>query len=101
MDFVGLLPMSTDPTTGIQYDTIYVILDRLTKYTYFLPIKKEITTEELAYIFMRYVFAQHGMPSKLISDRDKLFRSKFWQSLMDQLGSKNKLSTAYHPQIDG
>ena len=101
MDFVGPLPMSRDPTTGIQYDTIYVILDRLTKYAYFLPVKKEITAEELAYVFMRHIFAQHGMPSKLISDRDKLFRSKFWQSLMDQLGSKNKLSTAYHPQTDG
>ena len=101
MDFVGPLPTSRDPATGQQYDMIYVVIDRLTKYAYFIPTRNSTTAEQLAYTFMRFIFAHHGMPSKLISDRDKLFRSKFWQSLMDQLGSKNKLSTAFHPQTDG
>lgn len=101
MDFIGPLPWSTDPATQVEYDMIYVIMDRLTKYAYFIPIVTTTNAEELAYVFMRHVFASHGMPSRLVSDRDKLFRSKFWQSLMDQLGSKNKLSTSFHPETDG
>ena len=44
---------------------------------------------------------EHGLPRELILDRDKLFISRFWKALMAQLGVKHKLSTAYHPQIDG
>jgi hypothetical protein len=93
--------MSKDPATKQKFDMIYVIMDRLTKYAYFIPTLSTMKAEELAYVFMRHVFASHGMPSKLVSDRDKLFKSKFWQSLMDQLGSKQKMSTAFHPQTDG
>ena len=47
------------------------------------------------------VISQHGLPDEIISDRDKLFTSKFWTSLMAQLGTNHKLSTAFHPQTDG
>jgi len=56
---------------------IYVIMDRLTKYAYFIPTLLTIKVEELVYVFMRNVFAAYGMLVKLISDRDKLFKSKF------------------------
>ena len=77
MNFIRPLPLSKDPATKQKFDMIYVIIDRLTKYTYFIPTLSTIKAEELAYVFMRNVFAAHGIPAKLISDRDKLFKSKF------------------------
>jgi transposase InsO family protein len=101
LDFVTKLPLSKDPMTKVQYDSVLVITDRLTKYAYFVNYLESSNAEDLAYTFLRIVFANHGMPAEIISDRDKLFTSKFWKSLMDQLGTKHKLSTAYHPQTDG
>jgi len=101
LDFVTKLPLSMDPMTKVKYDSILVITDRLTKYAYFIPYLESSNAEDLAYTFLRVIFANHGMPETIISDRDKLFTSKFWKSLMDQLGTKHKLSTAYHPQTDG
>ena len=87
--------------TNAKYDSILVITEKLTKYGYFIPYKESSTTQELAYAFIRVVASQHGLPKQLISDRDKLFTSKFWKSLMQQLGVKQSLSTAFHPQTDG
>ncbi|ERF69955.1 hypothetical protein EPUS_08766 [Endocarpon pusillum Z07020] len=118
MDFITKLPPSQDQTTKVKYDSILVITDRLTKYAYFIPYLESSTdrltkyayfipylesstAEDMAHTFLQYVYANHGMPSEIISDRDKLFTSKFWKSLMDQIGTKHKLSTAYHPQTDG
>jgi hypothetical protein len=101
LDFITKLPKSKEPLTGISYDSILVIVDRLTKYVHLVPYLESSTAEDLAYSFIKTIFAQHGMPDEIISDRDKLFTSQFWQSLMDQLGTKHKLSTAYHPQTDG
>ncbi|KAH8193607.1 hypothetical protein TruAng_012226 [Truncatella angustata] len=101
MDFIVKLPLSKEPMTGIEYDSILVITERLTKYAYFIPYKEASNAEELAYAILRVVISQHGLPDEFISDRDKLFTSKFWKSLMTQLGVKHKLSTAYHPQTDG
>ncbi|KAL2010988.1 hypothetical protein VTN00DRAFT_3706 [Thermoascus crustaceus] len=95
------LPASKEPLTGIIYDSILVIVDRLTKYAYFLPYKKLSNVEELAYTFLRIIFGNHGMPEEFVSNRDKLFTSGFWQTLTRQLGSKHKLSTTAHPQTDG
>ena len=65
-----------------------------------MPYLEAFNAEDLAYIFIKTIMAQYGTPDEIISDRDKLFISQFWQSLMDQLGTKYKLSTFYHPQID-
>ena len=100
-DFIVKLPKSPDPLTGVEYDSILVIVDRLTKYAYFMPYLEASNAEQLASTFLRTVFANHGMPDEIISDRDKLFTSQFWQSLTDQLGIKHKLSTSFHPQTDG
>ncbi|SLM35309.1 reverse transcriptase domain protein [Lasallia pustulata] len=67
----------------------------------FVPYLEGSSAEELAYAFYKYVVANHGLPTQIISDRDKLVVSKFWQSLMDLMGVQHKLSTAYHPQTDG
>ncbi|KAL2010903.1 hypothetical protein VTN00DRAFT_3621 [Thermoascus crustaceus] len=101
LDFITDLPVSKEPLTGIIYDSILVIVDRLTKYAYFLPYKKSSNAEELAYTFLQIIFGNHGMPEEFVSDKDKLFTSGFWQTLTRQLGSKHKLSTTAHPQTDG
>ena len=100
-DFIVKLPASQEPMTKVTYDSIWVVTDRLTKYGHFVPYKESSTAEDLAYIFLKTVVSQHGLPGEIISDRDKLFASKFWQSLMSQLGANHKLSTAFHPQTDG
>lgn len=101
MDFIVKLPESIEPGTRRRCDSILVIVCRLTKYAYFLPTRENINAEELAYEIMRSVVSRHGMPKQFISDRDKLFTSKFWNTLLAKLGSKSKLSTSFHPQTDG
>jgi hypothetical protein len=101
LDWIVKLPKSKEPMTGTKYDSILVITDQLTKYGLFVPYMESSTAEELAYIFLREVVSNHGMPTGIISDRDKWLTSKFWTSLVGQLGIKQKMSTAYHPQTDG
>jgi transposase InsO family protein len=85
----------------VKYNSIWIIIDKLTKYGYYIPYKEANTTEDLAYAFLKTIVNQYGLPEEIISDRDKLFTSKFWTSLIAQLGINHKLSTAYHPQTDG
>ena len=101
MDFITKLPLSKDTTTGLEYDSILTMVDRLTKWTYFLPYRESWTAEQLADVIYRHVTSVHGWPREWITDRDTKFASKFWQALMTRLGTKSKLSTAYHPQTDG
>ena len=101
LDFITKLPQLKEPLTGTTYDSILVIVDTLTKYAYLEPYKKASTAEDLVYIFNKMVISRHGIPDRITSDRDKLFISQFWQSLIDQIGTKQKLLTLYHPQIDG
>ena len=82
-DFIVKLPKSKERLTNITYNLILVITDRLTKYGYFIPYKESSNTEDLVYAFLRIVIANHGLPEEVISDRDKLFTSKLWKSLMD------------------
>ena len=101
MDFVVKLPLSRESWTGHEYDSILVITDRLTKYAYMVPYNESSTAETLSQVFLRTIIANHGTPREIISDRDKLFTSKFWTTLMALLGTKRKLSSAFHPQTDG
>ena len=77
LDFVIGLPESQDPTTGVFYDMICTIIDGLTKYIKFVPCKTTMTTEKLARLLLKKIFADHGIPEQIISDKDKLFTSKF------------------------
>ena len=101
LNFVIKLLKSKEPLMKAVYDSILVITDRLMKYRYFIPYKEASSAEKLAYIFLRVIAANHGLPEEIISDRDKLFTFKFWKSLVNQLGIHHKLSTSYHPQTDG
>jgi hypothetical protein len=100
-DFIVKLPPSKEPMTGVVYDSIWVTVERVTKYGHFVPYKESSDAKDLAYAFLKTVVSQHGLPEEIISDRDKLFTSKFWKSLMAQMGANHKLSTAFHPQTDG
>ncbi|GJZ06625.1 putative reverse transcriptase domain-containing protein [Tanacetum coccineum] len=93
MDFVSGLPR-----TPSGYDTIWVIVDRLTKSAHFLPMKK---MEKLTRLYLKEIVCRHGVPVSIISDRDSHFTSNFWRSLQEALGMNLDMSTAYHPQTDG
>ncbi|KAI3814168.1 hypothetical protein L1987_18915 [Smallanthus sonchifolius] len=96
MDFITKLPR-----TSSCCDSIWVIIDRLTKSAHFLPIREDYRVEKLARIYIDEIVSRHGVPLNIISDRDARFTSRFWQSLQTALGTRLDLSTAYHPQTDG
>nr|KYP46506.1 Retrotransposable element Tf2 [Cajanus cajan] len=96
MDFIVGLPRSARNS-----DVIWVIVDRLTKCAHFLPVNIKWSLEKLTQMYVREIVRLQGVPSSIISDRDPRFTSRFWQSLHQALGTKLKLSSAYHPQTDG
>jgi hypothetical protein len=101
LDFITKLLLLKELITGVMYDSIMVVTDRLTKYAYFIPYFKSFSAEDLAYIFYKHVVANHRFPQRIISNRDKLFTFRFWKLLMDLSGVHHKLSTVYHSQTDG
>ncbi|GJS84953.1 reverse transcriptase domain-containing protein [Tanacetum coccineum] len=96
MDFVTKLPR-----TSSGHDTIWVIMDRLTKSAHFLPMREDYKMERLARLYLNEIVARHGVPISIISDHDSRFTSRFWQSMQEALGTRLDMSTAYHPQTDG
>ncbi|WVZ49848.1 hypothetical protein U9M48_001173 [Paspalum notatum var. saurae] len=96
MDFiVGL------PRTQKGYDSIWVIIDRLTKSTHFLPVKTHYTAATYAELYISRIVSLHGVPQTITSDRGSLFVSRFWEQLQTTLGTKLIRSSAYHPQTSG
>ncbi|GJV75622.1 putative reverse transcriptase domain-containing protein [Tanacetum coccineum] len=96
MDFVTKLPKSSQ-----GYDTIWVIVDRLTKSAIFVPMRETDPMDKLARMYLKEVVTRHGIPLSIICDRDPRFTSNFWRSLQNALGTSLDMSTTYHPQIDG
>ncbi|GKB29542.1 putative reverse transcriptase domain-containing protein [Tanacetum coccineum] len=96
MDFVTKLPKSLQ-----GYDTIWVIVDRLTKSAIFTPMRETDSMEKLARMYLKEVVTRHGIPVSIICDRDPRFASNFWRSLQKALGTNLDMSTTYHPQTDG
>ncbi|GKC29975.1 putative reverse transcriptase domain-containing protein [Tanacetum coccineum] len=96
MDFVIKLPKSSQ-----GYDTIWVIVDRLTKSAIFIPMRETDPLEKLARMYLKEVVTRHRIPASIICDRDPRFASNFWRSLQKALGTSLDMSTAYHPQTDG
>ena len=96
MDFVVGLPK-----TPKNFDSIWVIVDRLTKSAHFIPINIKYSLDRLTSLYISEIVRLHGVPASIVSDRDPRFTSRFWNSLHQALGTKLKLSSAYHPQTDG
>ena len=99
VDFVEGLPPSPN-LDGVLCSTMMVVVDRLSKQIHTVPMSST-TAQDTAKAFYHRVFALHGLPSTIISDRGTQFVSHFWQSLCEILGIKSLLSTAFHPQLDG
>ncbi|WVZ63669.1 hypothetical protein U9M48_013283 [Paspalum notatum var. saurae] len=96
MDFiVGL------PRTQKGYNSISVVMDRLTKVAHFIPVNTTYSGARLPELYIYRIVCLHGVPKQIISDRGSQFTSYFWEQLYDSLDSKLRFSTAYHPQTDG
>nr|GEX02066.1 reverse transcriptase domain-containing protein [Tanacetum cinerariifolium] len=96
MDFITKLPKSSQ-----GFDTIWVIVDRLTKSAQFLPIRENDPLDKLARLYLNRIVARHGIAVSIICDRDGRFTSNFWKSFQKALGTNLSMSTAYHPKTDG
>nr|GEV06481.1 putative reverse transcriptase domain-containing protein [Tanacetum cinerariifolium] len=96
MDFVMKLPKTSN-----EHDTIWVIVDRLTKSAHFIPTQETDSMETLTRLYIKEIVSRHGVPIFIISDRDSHFTSRFWQSLQSALGTQLDMSTTYHPKTDG
>ncbi|GKA52385.1 putative reverse transcriptase domain-containing protein [Tanacetum coccineum] len=89
------------PKSSQGFDTIWVIMDRLTKSAHFLPIRENDPLDKLARLYLNRIVARHGIPVSIICDRDGRFTSNFWRSFQKALGTDLSMSTTYHPETDG
>lgn len=94
MDFIEGLPRSE------RFDTIMVVVDRLSKYTHFILFKHPFTAKSVATVFVKEVVRLHGHPRSILLDRNKIFTNLFWEELFQALGMQLRRSTAYHPQTE-
>jgi hypothetical protein len=96
MDFIVHLPQ-----TPRGHDAIAVFVDRLTKMVHLAPTTSDVNADGTAQLYLDHVVRLHGLASTIITDRGATFNNKFWQALQTLLGTKHKMSTAYHAQTDG
>jgi transposase InsO family protein len=96
MDFIMGLPR-----THSGYDSIWVIVDRLTKVAHFIPVKTTYSRPQVVELYMSRIVCLRGVPKKIVSDRGTQFTSKFWERLHETLDTQLRFSSAYHPQTDG
>jgi transposase InsO family protein len=89
------------PRTQSGYDSIWVIVDRLTKVAHFIPIKTTYSGPQLAELYMSSIVYLHGVPKKIVSNRGTQFTSKFWERLHEIVDTQSCFSSAYHPQTGG
>jgi hypothetical protein len=95
VDFIGPLPNDNG------FDCILTMTDRLNADIRIIPTRTTITAEEFAALFFEHWYCENGLPADIVSDRDKLFVSKFWRALCKLTGIRARMSTAYHPETDG
>jgi hypothetical protein len=96
MDFIVGLPRTTK-----GFDSIWVIVDRLTKIAHFLPVKVKYTVATYAELYIARILSLHGIPKTIVSDREPQFVFKFWEVLHKAMGTKLLHSSAYHPLTSG
>ena len=96
MDFITGLPR-----TRSGYDSIWVVVNRLTKVAHFIPVKTTYTSAQLAKIYMSKIVCLDGVLRKVVSNRGTQFTFKFWRQLHESLGTRLEFSTTSHSYIDG
>ncbi len=101
MNFITKLLTSKNLAWGVKFNSILTIVDRLTKYTMFISFKKTTTASVLMYTILQELINNHELSKEFITDRNKLFTSKFWETLTAELKINHKMSTAYHSQTNG
>jgi len=95
MDFIPDLPKSDG------YDTILVVIDRLTQMSHFIPCSMDLDARQFGNLFMKEIVRLYGLPHDIITDRGTLFTSELWKETTGKLEIERRLSTAFHPQTDG
>jgi hypothetical protein len=83
------------------YNCILLVVDKFSKYTHFIPISHPYTDSMVAELFVDNIYCLHSMPQTLVSDRNPMLTSLFWQSVFHASGRHQKMSTANHPETDG
>ena len=96
MDFITGLPRSNK-----GHDSIWVIVDHLTKVAHFIPVKTTHDGNQLATLYINRIMSLHGVPKEIVSDRGTQFTSRFWKKFQEAMGTKLSFSTAFHPQTRG
>nr|GEV06165.1 reverse transcriptase domain-containing protein [Tanacetum cinerariifolium] len=96
MDFVTKLPKTLN-----GHNTIWVIVDHLTKSAHFVPTQETDSKETLTRLYIKEIVSRHGVAISIILDRDSHFTSRFWLSLQSALGTQLDMSTSYHLETDG
>jgi transposase InsO family protein len=96
MDFIVALAH-----TQSGYDSIWVIVDCLTKVAHFILVKTTYTSAKFTELYMARIVCLLGVPKRIVSDRGPQFTSKFWEKLHESLDTRLNFSSAYHPQTDG
>jgi hypothetical protein len=96
MDFIVGLPLTTR-----KFDSIWVIVDRLSKSAHFIPVHTNYSVQKYAEIYIAHMICLHGVPNTIISDRGSQFVARFWEQLHASLGTHLIHSLTYHPQTDG
>ena len=82
MDFVVGLPL-----TGRKHDSVWVVVDRLTKSTHFLSVKTDYSLDKLVELYIKEIVRLHGIPISIISDQDSRFTSRFWGKMQESLAT--------------
>jgi hypothetical protein len=95
LDFVEGLPLSHGK------NCVLVVVDKFSKFSHFIPLRHPFTTASVAHVFMQNIYKLHGLPTAIISDRDRIFTSQLWKTLFSVAGVSLNMSFAYHPQSDG
>jgi hypothetical protein len=96
MDFIVGLPL-----TARRHDSIFAVVDTLTKSAHFIPVRTTYQAPDIARVFISEIVRLHGMPKRIISDRGSVFTGRFWTSFQEALGTQLNFSTSYHPKTDG
>ena len=96
MDFVTHLPR-----TQQRHDAVWVIVDRLTKSSYFLAVQMTFALERFCRLYILEIVRLHGVPVSIVLDRDPRFTMHFWESFQKAMGTRLTMSTVFHPQTDG